>query len=161
MDANTDKIPDDWTGAGLLGDKQKCNKPGKVIAFEGECAFQFKGGAGEKSKLSQNPDVTGLVAGDTLTLSGYANAGGTPNAKIKVRISYTDTSLAKGKITVKLNAATSDWTAFSGTLDVVLVDVPTSVKVILQNKSLSGKVRLDALSLLQTTGGGSALLPLP
>ncbi|HEX2619870.1 MAG TPA: S8 family serine peptidase, partial [Phototrophicaceae bacterium] len=151
-DVDLDKIPDDWTGKNLTGDKQKCNKPEKIIAFDGACVFHFKGGVGENSKLIQTVDGTDLLFGDILTLGGYYTGSAVVNAKLKVRVSYVDTSIETGKITVKLTSATGDWAALTGTLDLVLAGDASSIKVMLQNKSTAGKLRFDAMSL-QANGG--------
>ncbi|HEX2622705.1 MAG TPA: hypothetical protein VHL11_21250, partial [Phototrophicaceae bacterium] len=164
-DANTDKIPDNWIQKNPTGDKQKCNKPGKVIAYEGNCAYHFKSAPGEQSKLIQFVDLSLITpvevnAGDTITLNGFTNAKGTVSAKIKVRVTYIDTQLETGKITVKLNAATSDYTALTGELALTLAGDPAAIKVMLQNKGTSGKVRFDAFSLL-LDNAVLPLIPLP
>lgn len=152
--------PDGWTAKSVnTSGKRKCNKPGKDIAFEGECLYQFKSSVGEKSGLQQNPSITDLAAGDILTLSGFVRASGTVNAKVKVRVTYVDTTLDKGKITAKITAPAADYEALTGILPLSLVDEPAAVKVQLQNKGTSGKVRFDALSLVKESG--AALLPLP
>ncbi|HEX2623412.1 MAG TPA: proprotein convertase P-domain-containing protein, partial [Phototrophicaceae bacterium] len=162
-DIDTDKVPDGWTGKNLTGDKQKCNKPDKVIAYDGECVFHFKGGSGEASKLIQTIDpvqVEALQTGDILKLEGYVNASGKVNAKVKVVISYSDTTIPNDKLSVKLTAPTSDWQTLADLLKLTLKSDPATIKIMLQNKSLSGKVRLDALSL-RVNPEGIFILPLP
>jgi hypothetical protein len=149
---------DGWTVKGPAGGKQKCNKLDKVIAHEGECLLQFKSD-GVKRGMQQTIGAGDLAAGDTLLLSGYANAKGSVNAKVKVRVSYTDATLAKGKITVKLNAPSGGYQPLTGTLSLTLADTPSQIKVQLQNMGTSGNVRFDALSLVKQAGAGLMALP--
>jgi hypothetical protein len=166
-DSDSDNVPDGWTPKNAASDKQKCNKDkdgdgtaDKIFAFEGNCAYQFKGG--ENSKLQQSVTVENLSVGDSLTLSGYVSAKGAVNTRVKVTVKYTDETLPKGKLTVTVDAETSDYqpfSAFTDPLSMVLAGEPAKLKVQLQNKGTSGKVRYDALSLLK--GDGGSLLPLP
>jgi hypothetical protein len=149
----------DWTAKNATSDKRKCNKPGKIIARTGDCAYQFKGGVGERSKLEQRPAVTAITTGDSITLSGFYRATGAVNAKVKVTVKYTDTTLPKGKISVNLSAA-ADYTALAGDLTEVIASEVASVKVTLQNRSISGKVLFDDVSL-KLTESGAGLMPLP
>ncbi|HEX2619953.1 MAG TPA: sialidase family protein, partial [Phototrophicaceae bacterium] len=146
-DTDNNKIPDNWNGKNLSGDKRKCNKPGKIIALDGECLFQFKGSVGENSKLIQKSDETAVIAGDTITLGGFVIAKGKVNNRIQVRVNYADTSIPSDKITIKLDAAVPDWTPLTGILDLTLADEPAAIKVMLHNKGISGKVWLDDMSL--------------
>jgi hypothetical protein len=149
---------DGWTVKGAAGGKRKCNKLDKVIAHEGECLLQFKSD-GMKRGMQQTIAVGDLAAGDTLLLSGYANAKGSVNAKVKVRVSYTDATLAKGKITVKLNAPSGGYQPLTGTLSLILAHTPSQIKVQLQNMGTSGNVRFDALSLTKQVETGLMALP--
>ncbi|HEX2622622.1 MAG TPA: M4 family metallopeptidase, partial [Phototrophicaceae bacterium] len=161
-DADTDKIPDGWTLKNPSGDKQKCNKPGSPpVALDGECWFQFKGKPFENAKLIQNPDPSALIAGDTITLGGSYIAKGSVLNKVKVRVVYVDTSIPTGKITVKLTAPASAWTTLTGTLDLTLAGEPSVIKVMLQNKGTSGKVRFDAMSLLVNVAPRLSVIGLP
>jgi hypothetical protein len=81
------------------------------------------------------------------------------NTKVKVTVKYTDTTLPKGKINFNLSAS-PDYTAFTGDLAEVIAGEVASLKVTLQNKSTSGKVLFDDLSL-QLSDGGAGLMPLP
>jgi CSLREA domain-containing protein len=149
-----------WTAKNATGDKQKCNKPDKVIAFEGECVYQFKGGTGEKSKLIQRIDHTLVSEGDTLTLGGVVTAKGAVNAKVRVVISYNDTTLAKDKITVSLNAPVVDYAAFTGELSIIAAGEPTKIQLQINNRSTSGRLRFDAFTL-QSSNSNTGLLSLP
>jgi hypothetical protein len=142
---------DDWVASGVSGDKRKCNKVDKVIAYDGICVYQFKGGAGENSKLVQDIDLTipspaAINGGDTLLLGGYFNGRGTVNAKVKVRITYTDSLLPRDKITGKASVVT-EFTALSGNLSLILAGEPQLIRVQLVYKGTSGKVLFDLMSL--------------
>jgi hypothetical protein len=148
-DTDSNRIPDLWTQKFPTSDKRKCNKPGKVVAYAGECAYEFKSAPGENSQLRQDIDLTALLpvevnSGDVLTLNGYANASGVVNSKVSVRVIYT--TLEKIKIKIGLNAATGDYTAFVSQPLTLIADAQ-SIRVILKNLGASGKVRFDALSL--------------
>jgi hypothetical protein len=86
-------VLDPWTVKNGVGDKSKCNKdkdgdgvPDKFFSHTGECAFRFKGGAGENSKLTQIIDISGVMfsSGDTLDLLAYIDAGSAATGKVKV-----------------------------------------------------------------------------
>lgn len=164
--ADANKVPESWTQKNPSSDKQVCNKidrpgkPDKIVARTGSCAYQFKGSVAENSKLEQSVDLTAnpVVLGDTLMLGGLYTAKGTVSAKVKVRVKYTDTTIAKVKITATIIAEATIYTALMGDLNVVITGVPASIKVQLQNKGTSGKVIFDDLSLTQTS---ASLLPLP
>jgi hypothetical protein len=146
-----------WTAKSPTGDKVKCDKPDKQVAFEGDCAYAFKDGTAENSQIIQNVDLSAvsLVTGDTFTLGGVVNAKGVVNTGIKVIVSYADPALPKSKIKVKLKTATGGYQPLAGELP--LTGTSSAIKVQVWNKGTSGKVYYDALSLQPTTG----LLPLP
>ncbi|MBC8098088.1 MAG: hypothetical protein H7Y11_01480, partial [Armatimonadetes bacterium] len=173
LDAEADKIPDGWLGKNLTGDKRKCNKPGKVIAYEGECAFEFKGVAGEASKLQQKLtiDGLGLVNGDVLVITSYtqgkealADVG-----SITLKVKYVNTTLPADKLKQTLAGGTYAYDESSGELTVDgEVD---SVKVTLGYTGITGKLQIDGMSVtlkgnstrlgILTSAGDSGLIPLP
>src|SRR5690606_1310006 len=61
-----------WNVRNATGDKVKCKAE---KARSGNCAFMFKGGAGENSSLQQTlkPDSATFTAGDMLNLSMFVN----------------------------------------------------------------------------------------
>ncbi len=142
-----------WKLKNPTKDKVKCNKPEKLISLEGACVFQFKGGAGENSKLQQSVDlaVNPVAVGDTLTLDGAVWTKGSISSKVMIKVKYA--SLPTAKITLNVAGATAkQWTNFSAlqpTLTLAIVDTPIAVKVQIKHSSASGKVRYDALSLMQ------------
>jgi hypothetical protein len=150
-----------WTQKNPTSDKAKCNKPDKIIAFEGECAYMFKGGVGENSKLVQNGDTLYVLAGKDLIFSGMVNAKGAVNISVKVIITYKDESLPKGKLKAKRVAPTTGYQPWDdSTLRLNLPDDALVIKIQFGNKSTSGKVYLDGLTL-QTLAPTPVALPLP
>jgi hypothetical protein len=153
-----------WTIKNATGDKLKCNKdkdgngiPDKIVAHTGDCAFMFKGFAGENSKLSQTVDLTGLpfASGDTLQLNVFVKgSSAATTARIKLRVKYTDET-PTGKLNVDI-LQTADYAPLSGSLDVESAAVG-KIKFQIDHKGASGKVYIDDAALTLNSG----LLPLP
>lgn len=143
FDADGDKLPDAWKLKQPSGDRLIC-KPARVAV--GLCAFQFKGGAGEASSLTQTVDIAmfSFAAGDTLDLSGYWRAKPTVAGKIKVIVKYADTT-PKSVINLQL-PPTSGYEAFSGAVTLGSGSI-AKLKVIITHRSLTGKTLVDGLSL--------------
>jgi hypothetical protein len=151
----------DWTVKNAVGDKVKCNKEDKVFSNTGECAFRFKGGAGENSKIQQVLDITGatFVAGETLDLSAFVNGGASAVGTVKISVTYGDSTLpTKLKTSLPTSGA---YTELTGSVDIDSVAV-TKVKLMFTNKSTSGKIYIDTVNVTQAAAPtvGSAL-PLP
>jgi large repetitive protein len=154
-----------WVLKNGTQDKIKCNKDkdgdgtaDKIFAHQGECAFMFKGGAGESAKLEQTIGMTGVTfaPGDTLTLTGFANASrSSVSGKIKVVVKYGDDT-PKSKISMGL-AKTDGYEPFTETEVISSANV-VKLKLSVNHRSLDGKVFLDGLSLKQ---GNITLIPLP
>ncbi|HEX2622014.1 MAG TPA: carbohydrate binding domain-containing protein, partial [Phototrophicaceae bacterium] len=143
-----------WVAKNATKDKVKCDTPEKIIAYEGECAYRFKGGAAENSKIQQLIDLTGLTfaVDDAVSLSLFVNGGNAATSgKVKVVIGYSDTTQA-GKITATI-VSTADYTELTGTYALQSAAV-NKIKVQIKNKSTSGKLYVDAVSLGYTTAGG-------
>jgi uncharacterized protein len=155
-----------WTLKNGTQDSVKCNQDtdgdgteDKVFAYEGECAFRFKGRAGENAKLEQTVEVTGITfaSGNTLTLSVYVNADKpTVSGKLKLRVKYGDGS-ETGKLNIPL-VMTNGYQQLTGSYSLTTGSVQ-KIKVQIDHRSPSGKVLIDAVSL--TLDAGSALLSLP
>jgi hypothetical protein len=139
-----------WTVKNETSDKVKCNKTGKIFAHSGNCAWRFKGVAGENAKIQQEI-TTGADVGDDLTLSGYVNASGIVNGKVKVVVKYLDTTIPKNKITVSVLGETAGsylpLSSFQPLLTTVVASPLDKIKVQVKNSGESGKVYYDALSL--------------
>jgi hypothetical protein len=139
-----------WAIKNATGDKVKCNKIGKVFAHQGNCAWRFKGDEGENAKIQQ-VITSGTGEGDSLTLSGYVNASGAVESKMKVVVSYLNSSTPKDKLTVSILAETggvyTPLSSFQPVLTISVAAPPEKIKVQVKNDSTSGKVYYDALSL--------------
>lgn len=158
FEANNGSI-DGWQSKNLGKDKVKCNKPGKVIAYERNCAFRFKGGIGAKSQLVQKPDLAGLnfASGHIFTLQAYIHARGQVDFQLKAKFTYADDT--KEKIVLNLAETTDAYTHFAD--DYALTDAGlVKIKVALKNRSTSGKIDVDKVSL-SYAAAESMLLPFP
>ncbi|HEX2618902.1 MAG TPA: hypothetical protein VHL11_02115, partial [Phototrophicaceae bacterium] len=157
-----DATVDPWTLKNGAGDKKKCNTvdPLKTVSHTGDCAFRFKGGVPELTKLQQIVNLTGLTfaTGNTIDLSIFVNAP-KPNTagKIKVRVIYGD-STETGKINSPL-AVTNGYQETVGEVILSSGNV-TKIKVQIKNSSPSGKFYVDDVSLLLYTVGESRLISL-
>ncbi|MBC8100398.1 MAG: hypothetical protein H7Y11_13220, partial [Armatimonadetes bacterium] len=171
-----------WTVKNATGDKAKCDKEGKPAgARTGVCAFRFKGGVGEASKLTQtvsdNPvfSVVGVGVGDTVFAEAFVNTLAEAPGKLTLKVKYvTPTAGANGdgkdKISVDLAPTADIYTAFS-TTPLVLADAVTSVKVSISFKGIAGKMLVDDVTFtreglditvgLTNRGGGLLELPKP
>lgn len=150
-----------WVVKAGVGDKVKCNKAGKPVTTMGVCAFMFKGGTGENSKLEQTADLTGITFADTdmLDLSAWVKATNpAASGKLKVRVKYTDDTKT-GKIDMNI-VPNADNTELMGSYVLQSANV-SKIKVQISHKSAAGKVYIDEVSLVYTAGTGSNLLPLP
>lgn len=143
----TPSTPDYWKLKNSTSDKVKCNKPGKVIAGEGNCAFQFKGGVGEKSKIQQSPVLDGIGAEDKLFLSAMiATKKAVAGGKITLKIKYLDAEVSTTKFVVTIEPGTKGYYQFVSDEQNVLSD-PKKIVVQASYKGTSGKVWVDNLRL--------------
>jgi hypothetical protein len=149
-----------WEGKNLSKDKIVCNKPDKTLAFEGNCAFMFKGGTNEKARLRQAVSIEGLgfSANETVMLSAYVNArGSAANGKIQLIVEYGETTLQKTKITLKI-APNEGYTLLSSYRTLLSADVE-KIMVQIVHSSTSGKVYVDGMRLDWTDVGEMLALP--
>jgi hypothetical protein len=145
-DNDADKQPDGWTGSKLTSDKLKCNKPDKEVAYEGVCAYFFKGSADENAALTQNVDGSTLVIGQGLTLNVQVRGKGiTSGTKIVVNVKYLNGGGTKEKIGFILGNIEAY--SFFSTLPIELLSTVSSVKVTIKSKRLTGKLFVDDLQL--------------
>lgn len=142
---SSDSIPDDWTPKSLSSDKHICNKPGKIVAYAGECSFQFKGSPGEKSQLKQ--ELSGVQAGDRLTLSAAIHTAYTGAGKVVyVKLRYADD---KDQLKIELPEATEGYAVFTQSL--IVRETPIKFSVSVRFRGISGKMRVDAVSLTRSS----------
>jgi hypothetical protein len=168
-DTDLNKQPDSWKLKNGSGDKQKCNKSGKPpIAFDGQCAYQFKGGgdvvALENARLQQTVVLTALdfEASDKLILSFYLHSfSPVVTGNVATIIKYTDGS-AKTKSVIALDG-TDGYELRTSELSITTSNV-MKVKVQINHSSAEGKLRLDNMELRRESGSGTAIplaLPVP
>jgi hypothetical protein len=151
-----------WTLKNASSDKVKCadaSTPAEDIAWEGNCAFTFKGKLGEDATLKQTIEAD-LVAGTNLYFGGYAKVKG-PSAysRIKVALSYVDNSVPSSKLTldvfsfggepayVPLSFYIQGQVQGQG-LTIPVIAAAEKVKVQINSFGESGKIFFDELSLV-------------
>jgi N-acetylneuraminic acid mutarotase len=135
-------------------DKIKCNKPNKLIAQDGECAFQFKGGGDatlglpESTKLMQKVDLTtaAFAAGDTLNFSFFVKSKGDVVMKAKAVAEYINPSLPKSKAVIEITPTNNVYESVERTMVITSGNLQ-QFKVMFKNKGSSGKVWVDSVSL--------------
>lgn len=134
-----------WKGVGLSSsDRRICNKPTKVFADSGECAFQFKSGVVKTRTLTQNIVSPPLATDDYLVLNARVRAKKlVSKAVIKVVIKYV--SLPKQKINLKINAGSYNYLTLSD--GVFLQATPSKISVTISGKSTTGTFYVDSLNL--------------
>jgi len=144
LDANVDKIPDNWkksTSINTNNDKQDC----LTVAHGGSCSFTIKGN-GTSKKLTQSKSFSvALAKGTPFTFSVWVQTSGVPGSGpfAQVKLTYTDSTTKVVKLTIP--AGTVDWafftTSFSATKKV------KSVMVTLTYNQASGFIWFDDVSL--------------
>ncbi len=168
IDADADKQPDAWTVKNRSGDKLKCNKTDrgegkedKIFARSGECAFMFVGKTGERARLQQNADFSGLTlaVGDTLALSLWSdvNREGV-SGRLKLVLKYSDDT-PNEKQTFDLGEST-DYTETSTSFTLASTAIK-QFKVQVKFNQSSGKLYVDDVRLTHSVGAGSMPIPLP
>jgi hypothetical protein len=156
---NADKSPLGWRVKRGSKDRQKCNMENKLVAYVGFCTFMFKGGAGEKSQLSQNVVLENFSfqQGDMLRLTFALNA---PNSaakgKIKLRMKYGDNTEP-----YKFDQDFGKTTQYVLTEVFIPVNSANLLKISLKfiHQSGAGKVYVDAVSVMQFKASGMVSLP--
>lgn len=155
-----------WTGVrlSLANDKRMCDKPGKIVANDGVCAFRFRfdgvivnlGGRVIKQIIS----TPGLSSGDQLTISADVNAKGLTSAgRLSVKVKYAGGTSQVIKAVVP--AGTYAYTGLTATG--TLTDVPLKFIVKITPKQATGVMFVDAVSLQSFEAGprGAGILPPP
>ncbi len=142
-----------WSVDHPTGDKVQCNTAEKLSAYEGFCAFLFKGKLGENARLAQTVVITGRLAGNALTLSGFVKAKGSNiNSKVKVVVHYADSLTPKSTIKININKGTGGFylpfSTFQPSTTLGMTSLPKMVKFTIRNKGEKGKVWFDSLSLM-------------
>jgi bacillolysin len=154
----TEKQAAGWTDKNSpTDDKRKCNKEDKIVALQGNCAYQLKGTPGVSSAIQQKVTPVG-GAGDTLVLTGWVNAKNlSAGGRIQLKVKYVDDT--KGDINLDIPAGTYAYTKLMGNL--TMTNTPQKFKVKIRLDSSGGKAYVDSTSLIYTNVGGlSGTLPL-
>lgn len=123
-----------------------------LVSYDGVCAYMFKGAVGENAKLTQKLGTTlpTFTTDDLLTMSiQYQTGASAPNLKVKVRVFYTNPAFETGKLNQTINTiSNTDYTLIT-LPDYQFTDGGVSkIKIQFHNKATSGKIYLDAASLM-------------
>jgi VCBS repeat-containing protein len=155
-DPTVPKMPASWKGKNITSDKIKCNKDkdgdgiaDKIIAYEENCAFQFKGLPGENARLQQKTDVAALAEvqdGDSLTLHVVVKGKNVVEGAGKVMVKGKNTNDEKLKITVELTTGTYEYGELSESASVV--GTLAKLKVQIRYTGAGGKYVIDAVRLI-------------
>ncbi|HEX2618971.1 MAG TPA: hypothetical protein VHL11_02460, partial [Phototrophicaceae bacterium] len=129
-------------------------------AYEGNCAFRFKGGTSEHSQLIQKLDVSGttFAEGENFTFEIYIRAPGKREVGARAKFTYASGMVERG-IVLNPSDPYPDYRLYSGEYTLAASDL-VKIKVWLKNKSLSGKIDVDAVRLSYTPSN-IRLMPLP
>lgn len=100
-----------WTVVNKTGDKVVCNTATKTFSRSGYCAFRFKGGAGENSRLKQDFGILRSVPSVgyrappafAVYLGAYVNAPSSVRGTMKLTLTLTDGSKVKAKVALSGN----------------------------------------------------------
>jgi hypothetical protein len=156
----TNQQAKNWKSGNIDDDKRTCNKidrpgkPDKIVAYELNCAFQFKLLNGINSNISQKVEGFGK-SGDELELSFYAEGKNlTNNASVSAKVKYL--SGEKEKITVNIGTGTFDYQRFAS--EITLDGEAKNAKVKIEVKGGAGRTRVDAVRLVWETDSEFSLL---
>jgi hypothetical protein len=141
-----------WTLKASTADKTKCDTADKVVSHTGVCAFRFKGGVGEASKLVQTVDLTSLVfvAGQTLDMSAYIAAKkASASGKFKLVVAYGDSTASSKTTALIFQTVDGGYELVTGSETVTISSATVSkIKLQIKHTSPAGKVYLDDVSVL-------------
>lgn len=140
-------------------EKAKCNKPdrGKYFAYDSDCAFMFKGGVDENSKLKQKAHLPSrdFTVGDTLTFAGWIDARPLESQlKIVVKVVYADNTRSKWVGTI--DGASDGYQQFIGDPITLSSGDVRKIVTVFKHRSSAGKILIDQVQLNHT--GNIALL---
>jgi hypothetical protein len=150
LDQDGDKLPDGWTGIDLVKDKLACNTSGKLVAYQGMCAFRFKNKGEQANQLTQLIPVETLSKQQTLIFSSAVEVTQPVGKAIILKIIYAEPDAGlkgdgKDKIKLKLESITFGYSRLSRSF--TLLGTPTKLEVKLVHKQVGTRLMLDALSL--------------
>ncbi|MBK8139036.1 MAG: hypothetical protein IPK52_24995 [Chloroflexi bacterium] len=159
------KKPAFWT---LLvnKDRRRCSQnidiPGvglTSVGYQGRCAFEFKG-TGTVDVLKQNVKLGLFAVGSTVEFDAFVALSNVlpGSAKIKAKLVYSNGT--SSSVFVDLPNGSADYAPVGFTLDELQVTNLSKIKLKITHTSPSGKLWLDALSLVLIPPAPRAL-PLP
>jgi uncharacterized delta-60 repeat protein len=165
VDNNSDNFPDEWVGTNIQNnDKRVCNKSGKPnVAFEGQCAFQFKGVAGIKSRIEQDIDLVSynIQEEDRLIFSYYL-AASLPNGAVGEIKSGGQIAATTPNARIIIRAYPKIFNDNYALQKVTVTGYQISAVNITLTAQEDGKFRFDAISLLlQKATDPQTLIPIP
>lgn len=157
-------LPDLWKLKAPTGDVYDCVK----VAYEGLCAFRFKGKPNKTTSLNQAIDPSLIVKGDTVVFSARVKAVKAVAGKIgHVKITYKNGTVAKVKLKLSVGT-TGGWVLISAPPTPVTRKV-RAVAVKLLYRGTTGRIMIDAVSVVVQhpiesplrQSGGTLPVPLP
>lgn len=152
-----------WTVSNPTGDKRICNTDTVVHSYVQNCAFMFRGNAGEASNLNvvlntttRQEDVLPLPSarGNARVVNAYSafagmfvkSTGATPNLTLTLTVVLAsgDKVTVKNKITTPF--AAYDWVQ-TNPAAFLAYDLPSRFTIRVSNRATGGKVYIDDLQL--------------
>ena len=159
----TNGVPNGWMRKNTTKDERRCNKPNEgAVAFLGNCAYFMKGSSSTGGKLAQNVNLSqfNLKAGDIVRLNGFYNKQSTGSVYVYLYVNYANFPEEQRRIILTQPTA-NQWYQAINQSTITLKETPTRIRVVLENKTTSGKTWFDAMSLTATTGSQNTLLSVP
>lgn len=153
-----------WTTKGTLaGDSRLCFVS-TGTAPDGLCVWKFTGSSTESTEIYQEfTDKIGMLNGDQVVLSGFAESVGAAQGKLNIKLTITyinpSTSPTTATITVP-NGTSSGYVDLPDVLSTIQGPVST-IRVSVTNKIKTGKIHLDSLTLTLLADSDRALQPFP
>jgi hypothetical protein len=144
-----------WQVANGTNDKVVCNTATKTFSRSGNCAFRFKGGAGENSRLKQGFGILRRVPAVgyrappafALYLGAFVDAPPSVRGTMKLTLTLTDSSKVKAKVALSGNG-NYKW------IQTPYINYPSEQGIIailigLIHRSESGKTYLDDFEIFE------------
>lgn len=143
------KLPQDWKAKNIGGSKLQCTNlnKGKYPAYQGNCAFEFKGAANYKGSLDQKFNPSGVGSGDNLRLHAVIKGNKVAANKGKVVATITFNDDTQQKLTIAVPAGEYDYTLFNDSF--TINQGVTKIKVKLSYSGNSGGFTVDKVQLLR------------
>jgi hypothetical protein len=149
--------PDGWRRIKATKDRVVCNP---AESNSGNCSYLFAPSATEDSRLVQLASTLGANAGTTLDFSAFVKA---PNAntRLVLRVNVRYASAPTQSLILPFNRASAGGLYEEVTGNLTLTGTPTSIQVLVRNRSKVGRVRVDDISLsIPPASGPRSVSPL-